>query len=747
MLALGCRGVLIEPRSDKDSSGGPGSGGSVGSGGSGSGAGGGTSNPQFEPRFSCSKPELRGHGQTAMRRLTRDEFLKSVEAVLGSSVLALDPVQRAAARIPLESPGDLVATFQNGHAFDHVEGYLLTGQAIAAGVAQDAAARTRAFGACAEQADAVCAERFLDTTAVRLLRRPLDSARRQALLMAFSGEGAGLKSMEWLLARILQSPEMVFHLELPAMRCTIAPDVTPTSFAWNDASVFFAPNGAARTGPQQRISVGGWYVWEIPGTRIPSACTKLVLDLSAFSSDGTPVEIGVNLNDVPLLSSVSLEPGSHTVEANVSVPAGANTKVGVYFVNPGAGRALEFRSLSLAQAAAPPECVEEPPQQGLFKVDPWTVASRVSYALTGTGPDQELLDAAAAGKLTTEAELRPHAERLLESGAARQQLAMLLDSWLNLSAIPQPNRAIAALAGIGGEGLSEEARQELVDYVSYLVFDRDADTRTLMSEKIGFPRSERMAKLYGTSVVSGSAPVELGRGHGGMLLRIAPLLSGQLSSSPILRGVYVRKRILCDALPSPDFTIVNTRVQQFEAMSHEQFSTREIVTEITGEGACPACHKSDQPHRFRAGTLRSAGPAAYRRDRLQPRRRRAGAPSDRLNGQRGQPGAGIAARVEWRRGAEQRAGRQRKGARLHRRAAGDPGATATSCSGRRLCAGRGGASSAQWRERARGLDPRGGQHRACSFARRRSCHEDLAAHVPAEAPAASCSASLRCRRS
>jgi hypothetical protein len=533
-----------------------------------------------------------------MRRLTRDEFIDTVEAVVGSSVLGADPVQRAMARIPLESPGDLVATFQNGHAFDHVEGYLLTAQAIAAQVAQAPATRSRVFGACAEQADAACAQRFLETTGLSLLRRPLESARRDALLTAFSAEGAGLKSMEWLLARILQSPEMVFHLELPSMRCTAAPDVKPITFAWNDASAFFAPNGSTRTGPQQRITTGGWYVWEIPGARIPSACTKLALDLTAFSDDGSAVEIGVNLNDTPLLSGVTLTPGPHTVQADVSVPAGGNTKVGVYFVNPGAGRALEFRSLSLTGAAAPSECVEEPPQQGLFKVDPWTVASRVSYALTGTGPDRELLDAAAAGKLTTEAEVRPHAERLIQSAAARQQFAVLLDSWLNLSAIPQPNRAIASLAGIGGDGLSEEARQELIDYVTYLVFERDADTRTLMSEKIGFPRSERMAKLYGTSLASGNAPVALGRGHGGMLLRIAPLLSGQLSSSPILRGVYVRKRILCDALPSPDFTIVNTRVQQFEAMSHQMYSTREIVTAITGEGACPTCHKQINPIGF-----------------------------------------------------------------------------------------------------------------------------------------------------
>jgi hypothetical protein len=65
-----------------------------------------------------------------------------------------------------------------------------------------------------------------------------------------------------------------------------------------------------------------------------------------------------------------------------------------------------------------------------------------------------------------------------------------------------------------------------------------------------------------------------------------------------LRGVYVRKRILCDTLPSPDFTIVNSRVKQFEAVSHEDHSTREIVTQITSEGACPDCHQRINPIGF-----------------------------------------------------------------------------------------------------------------------------------------------------
>jgi hypothetical protein len=122
-------------------------------------------------------------------------------------------------------------------------------------------------------------------------------------------------------------------------------------------------------------------------------------------------------------------------------------------------------------------------------------------------------------------------------------------------------------------------------------------------------------------------------------LRIAPLLSGQLGSSTILRGVYVRKRVMCDELPSPDFTIVNSRVEEFEAEDRTMLSTREAVTEIASEGACPACHVQINPLGLRTRAIRAARHAAWRGDRLRRERSGAGAPSDRPRRRRRQPGA------------------------------------------------------------------------------------------------------------
>lgn len=532
-----------------------------------------------------------------MRRLTRDELLSSLASAIGDDVMSASAVIAAAGQIPAEAPGDLVATFQNGHAFDHVSGMLLTAQAVASEVAANASARERVLGACATEADRACAAAFLDTTALAIMRRPITAERRSALLSAFEAEGGGLSGMQWLLARTLQAPETQFHFELPSQRCEAVeqPDV---SFAWDDGDVFFSPIATGgEIEPPAELTENGWFVWQIPGARITARFATLRIALTARADDGVPLELDVNLNDAPLVHGLMLEPGGQTIAADVAIESGANVKVGVQFKNAAAGRTVAFESLTLAGDDSGQACSDVAAKDGVYPVDAWSVASRLSYALTGRGPDAALLEAAARGELSTEAEVRPHAERLIGTPAARQQLRAVLRAWLNLDAIPTPHDAIAERAGVDPDGLAEEAVAELLDYAAYEILDRDADTTALMSERVGFPRSERMATLYGSDVASGDEPVSLAD-HGGLLLRIAPLLSGQLSSSPILRGVYVRKRILCDTLPSPDFSIVNARLDQLEHQDKTQVTTREAVTTITSVQPCIGCHVNINPIGF-----------------------------------------------------------------------------------------------------------------------------------------------------
>lgn len=414
--------------------------------------------PRSRARYECERPEQRGAAQLGVRRLTRDEYLRSARAVLGDAVVDAREVQLAAAQIPGETSGDIIQEFQNEHAYDHVFGVVETARALAKVVVSNSGHRKRVFGACAAQPDRACAEKYLERDVRRILKRPLDGTTTELMLNAFSDAGEGNDGLELLLARVLQAPEAVFHLSQPD------------------------PNST--------------------------------------------------------------------------------------------------------------------PQDGMVTVDAWTVAARISYALTGRGPDDALLDAAERGELRTLEEARQHAERLLDSPDARAQLEVIFDAWLDLQRLPSPNQVLADIHGVEAAGLYDEARRELLDYALYEVFERNADARALMSDDLGFPRSERMGKLYGSELASDGEPVKLPHGHQGLLVRVAPLLSGGLRTSPILRGVYVRKRLLCDTLQNPDFSAIEKRSEALQELDPNELSTRAFTEQLTAPSECMACHAQINPLGF-----------------------------------------------------------------------------------------------------------------------------------------------------
>jgi hypothetical protein len=237
--------------------------------------------------------------------------------------------------------------------------------------------------------------------------------------------------------------------------------------------------------------------------------------------------------------------------------------------------------------------------EGTQPVDDWTVAARVSYALTGHGPDDKLLDAAARGELRAAKQVRSHAMRLMQTAEARKQLDAILDAWLDLRSLPTPTQAVADSIGVDPSGLNEEARRELLDFAAYQILDLGAGASALMTADVGFPRSERMAALYGVrELAKPGEPVTLTDGHRGLLLRVAPLLSGSLRTSPIMRGVYVRKRLLCDELASPDFSVVEARMEALHEAEPKPMSSRQITEKITGAVECMACHTQINPLGF-----------------------------------------------------------------------------------------------------------------------------------------------------
>jgi len=70
-------------------------------------------------------------------------------------------------------------------------------------------------------------------------------------------------------------------------------------------------------------------------------------------------------------------------------------------------------------------------ERTVWKLDDYAIASRLAYFLTGSPPDDQLLEAAAQGELETGAQVRDEAARLLETPAARERMYQFHAAWLH----------------------------------------------------------------------------------------------------------------------------------------------------------------------------------------------------------------------------------------------------------------------------------------------------------------------------
>lgn len=231
-----------------------------------------------------------------------------------------------------------------------------------------------------------------------------------------------------------------------------------------------------------------------------------------------------------------------------------------------------------------------------LKVDPYEVASRLSFGITNSPPDATLLTAADNNQLQTVTQLKSQAQRLINTSFAREHFKEFLVSWLETETKVDPHPIMQTALGINPSGLTGEMKQEFDRFVDHVVFDQNGTFNDLMTKKVMFPSTSRLAQLLGTS--QSSAAVTSPAHRGGLLLRPLVVKSGTINSAPISRGVRVRRQVLCTNLPSPDSTIINSRLNGLEDFPHSQYSNREVVTNITNAPACMTCHSQINPVGF-----------------------------------------------------------------------------------------------------------------------------------------------------
>lgn len=228
--------------------------------------------------------------------------------------------------------------------------------------------------------------------------------------------------------------------------------------------------------------------------------------------------------------------------------------------------------------------------------DPYAIASRLSFGLWDTIPDEELRKAAATGKLATRADVVRHAERMLADPRAKAKLRDFLHTWLKVDHAMDIAKDPKRYPGFD-PAIVTDLRSSLDLFLDEVAFSKEADFRRLMTEESLYMNG-RLAKYFKAQLPEDSPFTKVtmkDEPRAGVLTH--PFMMASLAytgtSSPIHRGVFLARSVLGTGLKPPQdaFTPLAEDL-------HPNLTTRERVALQTKPVGCQSCHAVINPLGF-----------------------------------------------------------------------------------------------------------------------------------------------------
>ncbi|WP_343073256.1 DUF1592 domain-containing protein [Pyxidicoccus fallax] len=227
------------------------------------------------------------------------------------------------------------------------------------------------------------------------------------------------------------------------------------------------------------------------------------------------------------------------------------------------------------------------------RLSDFELASRLSYFLWSSMPDEALLSAAEAGKLGDPKELEAQVRRMLADPKAQALVDNFAGQWLYTRALDsaEPDKT---LYGAFNEGLRSAMRQE-----TQLVFREFINGNHKLRDLVDAPFTyvnDTLARHYGLPAPGSSTPVRVDLssypdrqgifGHGSLLT----VTSNSDRTSPVQRGVWVLEQLLCMAPPPPP-----PDVENLPPPIQPNMTMKERMALHRSDPACQGCHMLMDP--------------------------------------------------------------------------------------------------------------------------------------------------------
>jgi mono/diheme cytochrome c family protein len=225
----------------------------------------------------------------------------------------------------------------------------------------------------------------------------------------------------------------------------------------------------------------------------------------------------------------------------------------------------------------------------------FALASRLSYFLWSSMPDQELLDRAAAGDLRQPEVLVAQARRMLRDPRARGLATEFGGNWLDFRRFEEHNAVDRERFKSFDDDLRRAMFEEPVRFIADLA-GRDGSVLDLLYGDYTFVNAA-LARHYGVPSLEASSPAEWVRlddarryGRGGLLPMSVFLTKNApgLRTSPVKRGYWVARRLLGEHIPAPPDAVPELPADEAKL---GELTLRDALARHRADKSCATCHE------------------------------------------------------------------------------------------------------------------------------------------------------------
>jgi len=230
-------------------------------------------------------------------------------------------------------------------------------------------------------------------------------------------------------------------------------------------------------------------------------------------------------------------------------------------------------------------------------LSPYELASRLSYLVWSTMPDDTLLGLAKTGDLVTDASLSSQIDRLVADAQVSNFVTSFAGQWLGMRDL-QGHQVEPTAFPDWNEPLRQAMIQEgFLYFQEFLSGGRNM--KEFFTADVNFVNAP-LAKLYGIPGVTADQPMKVTNTSDTRLgfMGLASFLSFSSFSyrtAPTLRGKWVLENLLCEELPPPPNDVPKLDPAGTSAMMAQSQNVRVRLEAHRAEPTCAACHATLDP--------------------------------------------------------------------------------------------------------------------------------------------------------